>query len=63
MKKTIIVSIVSLITGALLVLFGFFVYSVIKTQQTVAYQGAALQEVVDFINKNIEAQKAGPITK
>ena len=53
MKKAIIISIISLVTGALLVLAGYFVYTVIKMGQKVETQGATIGQIVNFLNGEI----------
>lgn len=63
MKKTIIIALVSIVSGIIIALFGYFVFSVIQMQKAISYQGATLNEVVNFINKSIEAQKGSAVTK
>jgi len=53
MKKTIMVSGVSLLVGALLVFIGYFVYTVIKTQQQVERNNVAIGQIVNFLNGEI----------
>ena len=53
MKQIIIISIVSLLVGALLVLEGYFVYTVIRTQNQVAQNTATLNQIVQFLNSQI----------
>ena len=54
MKQIIIISIVSLLVGALLVLEGYFVYTVIRTQNQVEKNTANLNQIVQFLNSQIE---------
>jgi Na+-transporting NADH:ubiquinone oxidoreductase subunit NqrC len=57
MKKTIIISSISLVAGILLVLFSYFVYTVIKIQQqTTANQNSIIQ-IVNFLNSQIDKTK------
>lgn len=51
MKKTILISFVSLVAGIVLVLVGYFVYSVIKTQNQVARNTVAIDQIVSFLQK------------
>ena len=63
MQKAIIISIISLVTGALLVLTGYFVYTVIKTQNQVAQNTATLSQIVQFLNGEIAKNNPAPEVK
>ena len=63
MKKAILISIISLVTGALLVLTGYFVYTVIKTQQKVEQNTATLSQIVQFLNEQISKSNPTPEVK
>jgi flagellar basal body-associated protein FliL len=63
MQKIVTVSIVSLLVGALLVLTGYFVYTVIKTQQKVEQNTATLSQIVQFLNEQISKSNPTPEVK
>jgi len=63
MKKTIIVSSVSLVVGVLLVLGGYFVYTVIKMGQRVEQNTAGIGQIVQFINEQISKGNPEPEVK
>jgi len=56
MKKTIIISAISLVTGIILVLIGYFVFTVIKTQQKVEQSFMAINQIVNFLNSQIKKE-------
>ena len=53
MKKTIIISSVSLLAGKALVFIGYFVYTVIRTQGQVEQNSVAIGQIVNFLNGEI----------
>jgi flagellar basal body-associated protein FliL len=53
MKKAILISIISLVAGALLVLEGYFVYTVIRTQNQVEKNTATISQIVQFLNSQV----------
>jgi hypothetical protein len=53
MKTTIIISSVSLLVGALLVLTGYFIYTVIRTQQKVEGNSQAISQIINYLNGQI----------
>ena len=53
MKKAIIISIISLVAGMILVLGGYFVYTVIRTQTQVVQNTATISQIVQFFNSQI----------
>ena len=53
MKKAILISIISLLAGALLVLEGYFIYTVIRTQNQVEKNTAVINQIVQFLNSQI----------
>jgi hypothetical protein len=62
MKKTIVTtSIISIIVGILLAVIGYFVYIVISMRAQVNQNSIAITQIVDFINKNIQAQNPGAV--
>jgi hypothetical protein len=63
MQKAIIISIISLVTGALLVLTGYFVYTVIKMGQKVEQNTATLVQVVNFLHEQISKSNPTPEVK
>jgi uncharacterized membrane protein len=63
MKKTILISIISLLAGVILVLTSYFVYTVIKTQQKVEQNTATLSQIVQFLNEQISKSNPTPEVK
>ena len=59
MKKAILISIISLVAGMVLVLGGYFVYTVIKMEQKVETQGAVIGQIVQFLNGEIAKSGGG----
>jgi len=57
MKKIITISIVSLVTGVLIVLTGYFVYSVVKINTQVNTNSQVLSEIVSYLNSQIAQQE------
>jgi hypothetical protein len=67
MKKPIIITaIISIVIGIIIAVTGYFIYTVINMRAQVNQNTQVLGQVVDFINKNIQAQTpaaSAPITK
>lgn len=58
MKKTIITTLIGIVLGGCITVTYFAVRSSLELRNTVNQQGIAIQEIANFINKTIEAQKA-----